>query len=81
MEAIITTILTTIIGGGPGAIVAILIGIIGFLLWDRRNLTKNIKEKEDKFDKIVQDYHSGQITITEAITSLKMILIEIKSAL
>lgn len=81
MEATFTTLLTAIMAGGPGAVVAIFIAIIVFLIWDRRRLVEDIKRKEEKIDKILSDYHNGQITITEAINSLRMILVEIKAHL
>ena len=64
--------------GGSEGIIAILISIIAFLVWDRKRLHDDIKRKEDKLDKIVDDYHQGNLTIAEAMNSLKYVLAEIK---
>lgn len=40
-----------------------------------------IKEKEGKIDKIVDDYHKGNLTIAEAMNSLRHVLTEIKGRL
>lgn len=67
-----------VLGGGPGT-VAILILIIGFLVWDRLRLIKEIARYQTRLDKIVDDYHKGNLTLAEAMNSLRMVLFEIKA--
>ena len=64
--------------GGPNAIIALLVLIIFGLIMDRKNLRDDIKRKEERLDKIVDDYHQGNLTIAEAMNSLKYVLAEIK---
>lgn len=81
VESLLSSLVAAVLAGGPPAVIAILVLVIIGLCWDRKRLTDTIKYREEKFDKILQDYHNGQITITEAITSLRLILTEIKANL
>jgi predicted Holliday junction resolvase-like endonuclease len=67
--------------GGPEAIIALLILIIAALFIEIRRLRTEIKSREEKLDKIVDDYHKGNLTIAEAMNSLKFVLAEIKGKL
>ncbi len=64
--------------GGPSAIIALLLLAILGLYMDRRRLLKEITHKDDKIDKIVEDYYKGNLTLSEALNSLKSVLFEIK---
>lgn len=78
MEAIFTTLIGVLLGGGPPAIIAILLLVIVLLLLDRRRLLADIQRKDDKIDSIVDDYYKGNLTLSEALNSLKIVLYEIK---
>ena len=67
--------------GGPQAIIAILALIIVALLHDRHNLTEDIKAKDAKLDKIIDDYFKGSITLAEALNSLKVVLYELRASI
>lgn len=81
MDALIELIVGKIIGGGPEAIIAIAVGAIVFLVWERQRLIKIIEKKDEKLEKIVDDYYKGNITLSDALTSLKIVLYEIKAKL
>lgn len=81
MGDIIKSVFDMIAKGGDGALTAILLGAIGFLGWYCWRLTKQLEKKDEKIYKILDDYSKNNITITEAMNSLKMVLIEIKSKL
>jgi hypothetical protein len=55
--------------------------IIGALLYDRKRLTDELKRKDEKIEKIVDEYFKGNMTLTEALNSLKLVLFEIKGRL
>jgi predicted HTH domain antitoxin len=81
MEDIIKMLITATINGGPGAIVGLLLAFIVILLWDRRNLVAKIDQKEAKLEKIIDDYYKGNVTLTEALNNLRIVLAEIKGKL
>jgi hypothetical protein len=80
MDSVIGSLIAVILQGGP-EIVAVLLLFIVLLLFDRKRLIADVNRKDARIDKIVDDYHSGNITISEAMNSLKMVLFELKSRL
>lgn len=81
MESIVTALLSLTFSGGPHAVSAILLLFIVIILIDRRRLLENIAKKEARLDEIVEDYYKGNMTLAEAMTSLKSVLFEIKMKL
>lgn len=81
IEAIFEKLLTVLLSGGPQAIISILLGIIVLLLLDRRRLNAEVARKDEKIEKIVEDYNKGNMTITQALAALREVLIEIKGRL
>jgi hypothetical protein len=81
VEAIFEKLLTVLLSGGPQAIISILLGIIVLLLLDRRRLTAEVARKDEKIEKIVEDYNKGNMTISQALAALREVLIEIKGKL
>jgi hypothetical protein len=79
LESLIEKLIGALLGGGPQAIIAILLLFITVLILDRRRLVKEIEKKDDRIDKIVDDYHKGNLTLSETLGSLKIVLYEIKS--
>jgi hypothetical protein len=81
IDNIVTSLIGVLVGGGPNAIIAILVLIIALLLMERRRLLHEITRKDDKVEKIVDDYYRGNLTLTEALNSLKTVLYEVRSRL
>lgn len=81
MEEIISNLITVLLGGGPKSIIAILLIAIILLVLDRRRLVADIEKKDSKIDQIVDDYYKGNLTLSEALNSLKVVLYEIKARL
>lgn len=83
MDDIISTLLKLLTEGKSAAdVLPIIMGvIIMFLLNERKALVAENKKKEEKIDKIVDDYYRGNLTLTEALNSLKLVLFEIKGKL
>lgn len=52
--------------------------IIAMLLLDRHRLVKDNSRKDEKIERIVDDYYKGNLTLTEALNSLKTVLYEIR---
>ena len=64
----------------PAQVLNIVMGlIIWHLLTERKKLVEENKKKDEKIDKIIEDYYKGNLTLTEALNSLKLVLYEIKA--
>lgn len=79
MDAITEKLLSALFEGGPSAIIAILVIGIVFLFYERRRLLGEVTKKDAKIDKIIDDYYRGNLSLSDALTSLKIVLYEIKS--
>lgn len=79
MDAITEKLLSALFEGGPSAIIAILVIGIVFLYYERRRLLGEVTKKDAKIDKIIDDYYRGNLSLSDALTSLKIVLYEIKS--
>lgn len=79
LEDLLNQVLTLIVGGGQNAIIAVLILVTLFLLWERGRLLHRLHERENKLDELMKDYYESNLTITKIIDSIKMVLIEIKA--
>lgn len=80
MDSVIGPILNLLTNGKSGAdVLPVIMGvIIWYLLHERKQLLEENKKKDERIDKIVDDYHKGNLTLTEALNSLKVVLYEIK---
>jgi hypothetical protein len=78
VESIIGNLITILLQGGP-EVVAVLLLFIMLLLFDRKRLISEVEKKDSRLDKIVDDYHSGNLTLSEAMNSLRMMLFELKA--
>lgn len=95
-ETLITSVIKAILTGGPVAIMAILLGIIFYLIWEKRTLQKSNKEaleklaetfsekvKEDRQDliSIINRYQEGHINVLQAINEIKVLIATISGKL
>jgi hypothetical protein len=78
MDTIFEDILELAMHGGPMGLMAVLVGIILFLWFERKRLLIEIERKDDKIDSIIDDYSKGNVTLSEALNSLKLVLYEMK---
>jgi hypothetical protein len=79
VDPFISNLLSLVLSGGPHAISATLLLFIILLLFDRRRLLADLAKKDDKIDKIIDDYYTGNVTLAEAMNSLKNVLFEIRN--
>lgn len=77
MDNILGMLVAAVLHGGPETI-AVLILIIILLLFHIRHLTRELAKKDERLAKIVDDYYQGNITLAEALNSLRLVLYEIK---
>lgn len=78
MESLVGNLLSVVLSGGPHAISACLFLFIIMLLFDRKRLLDTIAKKDARIDGVVTDYYKGNLTLAEAMTSLKNVLFELK---
>jgi hypothetical protein len=78
MDTLFENIFGAILNGGPTAIIAVLVIVILALWFERKRLLGEVERKEEKIDKIIDDYAKGNVTLSEALNSLKFVLAEIK---
>jgi hypothetical protein len=81
LESLIEKLLGIILNGGPTALIAVFVIIILFLWFERKRLLHELEKKDDKIDRIIDDYSKGNVTLGEALNSLKLVLYEIKGKL
>ena len=76
--------------GGTAAVIMILMGVVGVLMWDRKHLLKNIegttqkvydaKDSETEMLKeIVDKYHRGNVDLIQALNEIKIVLVTIQN--
>jgi len=92
MDSIIKSLVNLVVNGGVTAIIALLMLCIGYLVWDRRQLTKQLTEsiqqtlaaKETEKQvilEIVEKYHQGNLTMVQAINEIRVVLAAIQGRL
>lgn len=84
------TIIQFVAQGGGSAVILILIGVIALLVWDRKQLIKDLsnttqkvfdaKDSETKSIKeIVERYHQGNLDLVQALNEIKIVLVTIQN--
>lgn len=77
----VVAIMDELMKGGPKAVIVMLAVIIIGLLFDRRRLIKEKTTAEGKIDEIIDSYYKGNLTLAEALNSLRQVLYELKGKL
>lgn len=76
--------------GGGAAVIALLFGVVGLLIWDRKHLTKQIEDTTQKvyeakdsetksIKEIVDRYHQGSLDLVQALNEIKVVLTAIQN--
>jgi len=82
VDGVIGSILSVMTNGNGAQALPIIMGlIIWHLLEERKKLIADNQKKDERIDKIVDDYHKGNLTLTEALNSLKLVLFEIRGSI
>jgi hypothetical protein len=74
VEQFLPQLVTTLLGGGAQAVVAVLVVTIIGLLSDRKRTLADLKAKEARIDRMIDDYYKANIQVTEALGSIKQLL-------
>lgn len=83
-------ILEFVTQGGHASVIAILIGVIAALLWERRVLAKLLTDTTQKvYDakdnesrsirEIIDRYHKGNLDLVQALNEIKIVLITLQN--
>jgi hypothetical protein len=67
-------LISVLLGGGGQAVVAVLIITIIGLITDRKRIIADLKAKEIKIDRMIDDYYKANIQVSEALASIKQLL-------
>lgn len=81
MEPVFQELFKAILEGGPGAVTAVLLVVVAFLLLEVRRLRGEVQKKDERLDKIADDFYQSSMTLAEALNSLKVLLHEMKAKL
>lgn len=73
------SLVTTLSQGGPAAIITLLIMTVAYLHRDNVKLKSILAEKDKRTEAIVDKYYSGNLSLADALNSLKATLFELKS--
>lgn len=76
--ATVTQFIIALGATGPNGVIALLVAIIVGLMVERKRLVVEISKKDDRIGSIIDEYHNGNLTLSDALNSLKMVLYEIK---
>lgn len=84
----IGALISSVLAGGSTAIIALLLFIIigavfviRYLLGQLRLRDEKITKADDRYLKLIQEYHASNSTVANSLNDVKMVLIEIKSKL
>jgi ABC-type antimicrobial peptide transport system permease subunit len=81
MGDMITAVIQLIAKGDSAALIGVLLVLIIGMGWLIYRLVKQNEKKDEKIYKIIDDYAKNNITMAEAMNSIKVVLVEIKAKL
>lgn len=86
--AAISSIIGSVLGGGSNAIIAILILLVGVfalvirhLLGEIQNHRAQVVSANERYLKLLEEYHKSNTVVTSALHDLQIVLIEIRAKL
>jgi hypothetical protein len=87
---LVKALLQYIVQGGGTAVIALLFGVVAFLVWDRVRLSKDLMDTTQKvydakdsenesIKEIVDRYHQGNLDLVQALNEIKIVLVTIQN--
>jgi K+ transporter len=67
--------------GGPEAVISGLILFCVLLLWERKRLLDTIVKKDEKLDRMADEYEAANKMVADALKSLTQVMYELKGRL
>ncbi|AXH72717.1 MAG: hypothetical protein [Caudoviricetes sp.] len=74
-------LIKSITGGGTAGIISLLLCVIGYGIWDKKNMQKKLNDKENKTDELVESYYDIVVKVSETMSGIKQVLLVIQSKL
>lgn len=82
---LLNSLLELIATGTSGAIIALLLCAVGYLVWERQkmltlieqykiSLDENHRHYSDSIERILDRYHNGNIELVQALNEIKIVL-------
>ena len=82
---LLNSLLELIATGTSGAIIALLLCAVGYLIWERQkmltlieqykiSLDENHRHYSDSIERILDRYHNGNIELVQALNEIKIVL-------
>ena len=82
---LLNSVLELIASGTSGAIIALLMCAVGYLIWERQkmltlieqykiSLDENHRHYSDSIERILDRYHKGNIELVQALHEIKIVL-------
>ncbi|KAB8122216.1 hypothetical protein D3W54_16025 (plasmid) [Komagataeibacter medellinensis] len=81
MDDIIELVAKAVNIGGQEAIICLLLGFIFYLLVTLNNLNKKLDEKDEAFNRLVQESNENSKEMTKALSELRVTISEINGKL
>lgn len=81
ISSVIGALITFMITPGPGAIIALLVLAIVLIWIDRNRLIKTIEKKDDRIDRIIDQYYAGHLSLTDALGHIESAMLEMAKRL
>lgn len=71
-------LIQSVLNGGGQAVIALLLLVIGGLIWDRHRVLKEMRDTRDlaesRLDRLIERYESTQHSVSVALVEVKAIL-------
>ena len=74
MDQLLSQTITILLGGGTQAVVAVLVMAVIGLLADRRRMMAEIRAKDARAERRIDDYYKANIQVSEALASIKQLI-------
>ena len=73
MERLIGQVLDVMFGGGQAVVAILLIAIIGLVV-DRRRMILEIRQREARTEKLIEDYYQSNMQVRQLLVSIRQML-------
>jgi len=73
LERLIGQVLDVMFGGGQAVVAILLMAIIGLVV-DRRRMILEIRQREARTEKLIEDYYQSNMQVRQLLVSIRQML-------